>query len=79
MAETAPNKTVTSAGMRQPPAPGPMNPNLGSTPTHRVKKLLETYTMTAERSMLGPGSASAASEMAQYSKFYPSYHQVQTT
>ena len=76
MAETAPNKTVTSAvtssGMRQPPATGQMNPNLVSTPTHRVKKLLETYTMTAERSMLGPGSASAAAEMAHYSKRYPS-------
>jgi hypothetical protein len=55
-----------------------MNPTLGSTPTHRVKKLLETYTMTAERSMLGPGSASQGSDMAQYTKFYPSYHQVQT-
>ena len=68
MAETAPNKTVSSAGMR----PAVVTPNLASTPTHRVKKLLETYHLAAG-SMLGPPSTATASELS-YSKFYPAYH-----
>ena len=68
MAETAPNKTVSSAGMR----PAVVTPNLASTPTHRVKKLLETYHLAAG-SMLGPPSTATASELS-YSKFYPAFH-----
>ena len=44
-------------------APGGVVPN-GSDPSekqkHRVKKLLETYTMTAERSLMGPDQSEAA-------------------
>ena len=37
---------------------------------HRVKKLLETYTMTADRSLMGPDAAS--SEDAFHQKYYSS-------
>ena len=34
--------------------------------THRVKKLLETYTMTAERSMMGPTASEDAFHQQKY-------------
>jgi hypothetical protein len=66
MAETAPNKTVASTGIRSTVAPQT------TPPTHRVKKLLETYHLTAERTMLGPPSAATTADLA-YSKYYPAY------
>ena len=55
-------------------APGlPNGGNGSSDPSekqkHRVKKLLETYTMTAERSLMGPDQ-SEASEAYANSKYY---------
>ena len=67
MAETAPNKTLPATGIRTTVVPQK------TPPTHRVKQLLETYHMTADRSMLGPSAtAPSAADMA-YSKFYPAY------
>jgi hypothetical protein len=69
MAETAPNKTVNSAGMRPAAIVGQ---SLAPAPAHRVKKILETYNMTAGGSIHGP--TSSQDEISSYSKFYPSYH-----
>ena len=58
-----------------PAAPGPgVVPN-GNDPSekqkHRVKKLLETYTMTAERSLMGPDQSEEA-----YGKYYYSNYKL---
>ena len=58
---------VSEPGAGTVAAPG-VGPN-GSDPSekqkHRVKKLLETYTMTAERSLMGPDQSEEA-----YGKYY---------
>ena len=38
----------------------------GFASTHRVKKLLETYTMTAERSLMGPNASEDAFNQQKY-------------
>lgn len=45
-------------------------------PAHHVKKLIETYNKTAERSMAGPASAEDPSELPYkiYSDFHLPYH-----
>ena len=48
----------------------PVAPRKDFASRHRVKKLLETYTMTADRSLMGPDAAS--SEDAFHQKYYSS-------
>ena len=66
MAETAPNKTIPGPGIRTTVVPQQ------TPPTHRVKKLLETYHMTADRSMLGPSATATAADL-NYAKYYQGY------
>ena len=43
---------------------------------HRVKKLLETYTMTADRSLMGPDQASEQDAFRDHQKYYSSAYKL---
>ena len=54
----------SSTGSSAPPSTADKIKDFAS--THRVKKLLETYTMTAERSMMGPTASEDAFHQQKY-------------
>ena len=55
----------------------PVDPRKDFASRHRVKKLLETYTMTADRSLMGPDQASEdASRDLFHQKYYSSAYKL---